>query len=993
MLLLMGEIPYRLGKGATLWAISFYGYLLFAVLVFIYLVRKNLLNLEKTARLCERHFPVLGDGLISLVQLGKAKEKGRADFSLTFFEKHLERIWEKFSRLNLIQILKLNQLVKTASGFLLLSLLWILLWVFVPGFGRGIGSALAFSQWRAEGGGGFFRTSRALELYDFILEYNYPAYSGLEPKRIEGSDGSVVGLVGSEVQIQARSMVSLSRLWLELAEGEKLKAEQEGKILSARLTIKNSGGYRFCGEDAQGKLWAESGFHKIQAIPDQPPTIHLLAPKNDLVVQPDQELVIRFQGDDDYGLESIWLIFKTSAETKRILIQNTQELELEGEYRWQLGNYRLIPGEKIAYYLEAQDNNHITGPGIGRSQTRYLEVYSPLKEHEKIIAQEQKLFENLIELLSQHLVFELDKSASGFNFWEKEENLISGLVNLKNFLDELAQKVKNDQLSTELVLKAIQTSEDRYGNLITRRQKALKTKNQTSSNSTREKSIYWLERDIIFWDGQLKKQRLDYLLALAEKLKKGQEELTRLLEEYQKNPDPALLEEIESRLEELKQVYQEYLSRLGELSQTLPDEFVNLDALKQISAGEVYEKLEQFRQAVHDRDVQGALEQAQEFLSQLDRMLSQLQQGAEKLGSALSSEIISQLDQSIDQLGEIIQGQENLIRLTQPFAQKWQEILAQAEKNLEEKIKQLEKELELLEQGLKEQSKELNQFSPSKEISGKDRQEFYQKRSRLGYKLWEQIRSVPAVKNHLENRKLEKAKQKMERMIENLQELNSRGEELAKQCPLSQSQSWAKSSKENLARAEKIKKEIEKLISEQKPSLSPEQMAQLQGLSLEQKGLGERTQKLRENLEELFQSLPVAPQRVSSHLNQAEQKMRDAQGELELANPDLGFLAEKEAKYWLEQAENQLKKFKKEIEKNSRPSPGLSAFLPLPSGAGSEQGKQGTKGTLAQDFEIPKAQQNQMSQELKKQILRVMQEPSPKEYQELNRDYYQRLLK
>jgi len=28
LLLLIGEIPYRLGKGATLWAISFYGYLL-----------------------------------------------------------------------------------------------------------------------------------------------------------------------------------------------------------------------------------------------------------------------------------------------------------------------------------------------------------------------------------------------------------------------------------------------------------------------------------------------------------------------------------------------------------------------------------------------------------------------------------------------------------------------------------------------------------------------------------------------------------------------------------------------------------------------------------------------------------------------------------------------------------------------------------------------------------------------------------------------------
>ena len=498
LLLFLGEIPYRLGKGIAIWGVAFYGYGLFAILFLANLVRKNFLNLEKTARLCEKHFPELGDGLVSLVQLGKAREKGRRDFSLTFFEKHLEQVWEKFSQLDLIQILKLDQLGKIVGGSLLLILVWTLLWVFVPGFGRGIKPALAFSQWRSEREAGFIRTSRALELYDFVLEYNYPAYSGLEPKRVEGSDGSVVGLTGSEVKIQARSPVPLSSVWLEFAEGEKIKAEQKGKLFFARLSISDSGGYRFGGEDGSGKIWAEPAFHKIQALPDRAPEIHLLVPEQDLEVQLDQEILLKFRASDDYGLSEVWLVFKSAGKEHRVLIQKSQGMELEGEYRWQLANYRLIPGERVAYYLEAKDNNNITGPGIGKSQTRYLEVYSPLKEHEKVLAEEQKLFENLLQLLAQHLLFELDKSAPEFNFWEKEQELISGLGDLKAFLSELAQKVKKDRLSTELVLKAIQSSEQRYGDLITRRKKALKTRNQTSSNSARKKSIYWLERDIIF---------------------------------------------------------------------------------------------------------------------------------------------------------------------------------------------------------------------------------------------------------------------------------------------------------------------------------------------------------------------------------------------------------------------------------------------------------------------------------------------------------------
>ena len=105
----------------------------------------------------------------------------------------------------------------------------------------------------------------------------------------------------------------------------------------------------------------------------------LIAPDQDLVVSQEEKIPLKFQARDDYGIDSFSLVFKSRGKEKRVAIKELKpaQLDADGEYEWVISEHNLLPGEKTAYYIEAKDNNNVTGPGVGKSQVRYIESVQP----------------------------------------------------------------------------------------------------------------------------------------------------------------------------------------------------------------------------------------------------------------------------------------------------------------------------------------------------------------------------------------------------------------------------------------------------------------------------------------------------------------------------------------------------------------------------------------------------------------------------------------
>jgi len=995
LILLLTELSARLGHGSVLVGLAFWAAALIGLAGMVILIRRSWLSREGTALFCERKFPELNDGLISLVQLSRMMKEGKADFSPALFEKHLEQLEEKLSRLRLEQVANPKLLRIPAIGFSGLFAAWLAFVILLPGFPITMFQAVALKGIQAGKGRELLKVSRPLELYDFVIDYRFPAYSGLPPKHLEGADGSVSGLAGSEVEIRASSQIDLSRAWLQILPEGRIAAEVKGRELKAKMMIGQSGQYRFEAEDKKGLVWSEPEFNKINAIPDQVPEVELIAPVQDLVVNEEEGLTVKFRSRDDYGLDSVALVFSSRGGEKRILIKEFRpaELETELEYGWNLIEENLLPGEKVAYYLEAKDNNNVTGPGIGRSQTRYLEVFSPLKAHEQIIAREQELFESLIGFLGRSLEAEQKKMEAG-KYWETETALLTDFKAAREFLETLQPEVEKDGYSPYIVKEMMVESIERYRQLIMDRESSRNQRNQARTSLLRKNTVSRLEQDILFWDQQLQKQRMDFLVALGERLKQGQKDLAKLLAQYERTKDPELLKAIEAKLDELKMLYQEFLARLSEMGQTVPDEFVNLDAMGKTGAGEVFNKLEKFRQAVHDRDLDNALSEADDFMSALDQMLSQLKEGSDKMGSSFSSELMTGLMQGLEKIRALKEAEQKLIQDTDPVYRKQVAGQEQESAALEKKKVPLQDQLEELSRLIQRQTQDLNLINPAQKQDANQAQKFYQDRNQLANKLWQMSRELENAKKDLEQNQFDSAGKRLGNLEKDLGQMKNDfkniSQGIAEQSD--QSKAFESNCSSGSARAGSAKKGIEALGKEMEAELSGQDQAKLRALGGRQGEIEGQLNELIKELGGVFEKLPVKPPQTLEHLGRSDLKMKDAQGELELRNPDLGLNAEKEADHWLEQAENSLQKFMDKIKENARPGSGVSMNMPMPGGRRPGMSGPSGLGARTEKIKIPGPDENQDPVELRKKILRAMRENSPREYEDLNRDYYKRLV-
>gem|GEM_PF-1831417 len=984
----------RLGRGFLALGVCFFGAFILGLVALGVWFKRTYLDIERTALLCEKKFPILGDGLISLVQLGRSYFSGSVDFSLALFEKHLEQMEEKLGQIRLEQVIGARRLLIPGVVFSILFFLWVGLWSFSAGFSESIKSSILLSGLNFNKAVDRVRVSKSLALYDFVIEYHYPEYSGLESKRIEGGDGSLSGLVGSEVRVQAHSSVLLDRAWVKIPSEERINASISGNQIFARIILSKMAQYRIEAEDKNGDLWIESGYHQITIIPDNSPMVELIFPDQDQVVSLEDKIKIKFQARDDFGLEAIALVFTSKGKEKRILIKEFSPgaMESQAEYEWDLSLYNLMPGERVAYYLEAKDNNNVSGPGIGKSETRYLEVFSPLKNHEKIIAEEQELFDALIYFLGRSIVSDLGRKDL-VQFWQEEGGLIKGLEGIQERLLGLKPKLADDPYSTDLVREAVAQQTERYRNLLTLRRNSYRSQNQKSAIGLRANTIEVLERDILFWDRELKKQRMEFLAELGERLKQGEQELSRLIEEYQRTQDPSLLSEIEERLEELKLVYQEFLERMGELSQTLADEFINLDALKKTASREVYGSLEKFRQSVHDRDMGNALKNAEDFLEGLRAMLSELEEGSEAMGSSISSELLSQLDKQLEGLRELIQEEGGLIGRTEPIYQSWLKEAEKAHLDFEKDIESLSKELNALEENLRARVEEFRPIQPSSKTGANELKSFYQERSLLDRGLWDLLRELEQAKKLAEQNQLEGALDSLERISEQLAGMDNRLENFFKNSNQTQTekQAFEQGIGSCQKQAEGLKRGFNKVMKDREGFREGAFLQELNKLALEQQMLKGRLIHLQGELEALFEQFPVYPKRAPEYLNKAELKMKDAEDELRRGNSELGLINEKEAKHWLEQAEADINQFKDKLKQKAKRMP-FSVAMPRGGGRPGGFGKEGGLGFRDEDFKLPGKEANRDPVEMRKKILKAMKEGSPKEYEELNRDYYKRLV-
>lgn len=234
----------------------------------------------------------------------------------------------------------------------------------------------------------------------------YPDYTGLPETPMPPS--SLRLLAGSVLRIEATASIGLE------SSGLLIRGREEEETISRDLDIVGEKSNRLRAEmTVPEEGWRSLSIHltsrdsissrndpvyPVEIRADQPPRVALVEPGEDRTTLLARETPrLAFRARDDYGIARLALCYRvirpglredSGSETGRIPLDLREGAKSHsGTLEWNLNALLppLVPGCRLSYWVEAEDHNDLTGPGIGRSLEKQIEIVSEARKRLELL--------------------------------------------------------------------------------------------------------------------------------------------------------------------------------------------------------------------------------------------------------------------------------------------------------------------------------------------------------------------------------------------------------------------------------------------------------------------------------------------------------------------------------------------------------------------------------------------------------------------------------
>jgi hypothetical protein len=218
-------------------------------------------------------------------------------------------------------------------------------------------------------------------------EQQWPAYTKLPPLRRQ--PGNLKLLAGSKLAVRLTATAPLRSATLHLTGADPAKTIRSAPLVAnatgewigtAEIPAKDAAGMTFHLTDTEGVESRAMAVHRIEIVPDAPPTIRILLPaRREELLTRNATLLLGFEAKDDFGVARVLLHYAVNWTGGAP--HKTVELDLGGEqpkaitrrFEWKIARLTPVPAENdtIDFWLEARDANDVTGPGIAVMPEHY----------------------------------------------------------------------------------------------------------------------------------------------------------------------------------------------------------------------------------------------------------------------------------------------------------------------------------------------------------------------------------------------------------------------------------------------------------------------------------------------------------------------------------------------------------------------------------------------------------------------------------------------
>lgn len=839
---------------------------------------------------------------------------------------------------------------------------------------------------------------------DFRITYRYPAYTERPTAMETEGNGDVRALPGTEVSIETHARDELREATMVISHGEgpeseqnKVAVEVDGRRLRATFVVSRGGRYRFHLKNESGDVLQEREGHAIELELDNPPEITLLEPEESpLEVNEKDRLAMIFDASDDFGLGEIfvaWRVMGSAREGReRLTAASRGSKHHAGSATLDLGPLALKPGDRVAYSLEARDNDTVNGPKIGASVTRELRVYSKTAHHQQVLALQEQSLDELVHILGDNLdsPVEVKPDPEYRKLLDASNKIVARAINADELLTRTVAAVRKDPLGQKQVAEAFESARKDLSRDVRKKRSALtlaeralavaKAADKESTNNVRraqDSMIGGLEKNVVYLADLLNDQRMIDAAELAKELRAQQQALKKAIEEYKNSPDPEKRKLLSQAIKDIKDRIKEITEQMAKMRGTISTDFVSPDAMK---AGNSEESMDEVQKMIEDGDLDAAMAELDRMLAETEKMLSELESGREELGSREYSELAELAEKMWKDLEQLEKEQRELANKTEKTSKDVLDRMKQRLGDASSFVEKQKKRLEQAEQGL-------DKAKPGTHVMEGDSHDQAERRLEDAKKALE-ARDFGAAKEMVEN-----AAEHMERLE---QESHRRAEQARRFGDLFGGGRSADMAERELRKVrpilDEVLRDMEKLMPPPDSLLSKEERAQLEKNREKQRALKEQADKVGEQMDKLSKELPIGDP-VKEKVGEASSAMGQAEGNLGQGDAPNALNQQRRAM-------DALAQLKQELQKMGKGSGGGGGRgVPLPFGqeegqqGGGQEGGDGRDMSAEQRVEIPKPEQYVPPAEFRQDILDAAKQGTVEGYKEAVQRYYEELVK
>jgi hypothetical protein len=534
------------------------------------------------------------------------------------------------------------------------------------------------------------------------LIFNFPRYTQLKPMVMDENDGNITALGGTKVEVEAKSNKELEKGELVFSDSIRLKTKVEGNVAFGEIVVKKDDSYFIELWDKSGNKSQDAIEYKITRLEDQFPYVEILEPGQDQDLTETMRVGLLIRLSDDYGFSSLKLVYQVISQgqesdekTINIDFPNNNHTEMDVEYRWNLSNLPLLPGDMIRYRVVVYDNDSFSGPKKAESKTYFLrlpsldEIVAEVEKEQQgqivdleTVLKGQKELKKKLEDLSQEmnrytgLDMDWQKKQQLDETLQKQQKLGKDIQNIAQKMDENIRKVEEnklasleivekmmeikklmDEIATPQMKEALQKLADALKNMDPDQLKEALKKMQISQ----EEMLKRLNRTLSLLKRMQAEQKLSNLIKMAEEMTEKQEKINQNIDASSKE-DLSLLSPDEKKLKgdfgEFENKLKEFTELASQLS-LLPQK--KIEELSQMpDQSGVKEDMDQAISQLSSSDQAGSSKSGKSCSKKLKDIGDKLKSTRDEMQSKEKEEIVRAIRKSLNDVFSLSDNQEQV---------------------------------------------------------------------------------------------------------------------------------------------------------------------------------------------------------------------------------------------------------------------------------------------------------------------------------------------